>query len=701
MMFLTFMFFFMSGGNAPMPVTVGPDGEIRPRVTELDVARKMVDEYKGWMNGTGNWTETSAPAIQPWTLLPERYRYPGHGAQFFPNITGFHRDAALASVNVTDRLTAAHNATHASDLRGDFDWSALATWDMNLKERAVAEGFDLSDPAFAPVDDFAGWHWVKGGATLSSLAHARIGIDADSVDYDFYGLHYIPNGTYGLVARPQGVRIDIREIPRLWPDHHNVTSRIVLGELEKERKVQEDSLLLSDVTPDATPRTTCPVYITLAAPPLPPQASLADIELYSAELRRPTGILASLPRPPQYWHGLGLGGAVVSDQCGVAFELSGGKGVGIDDFWRKSINYAAFATACQLLVLVLLVRQMESTRTPSSLAKVSLWTIVMMGISDSWVFSAHVVVGIMSDNKSSLPMLVPGFLSLCTAVVFGPRYAVLLHRIQAPERVSAAPPARLPATPTPTPGATAGTTSPPDTAAATANAAGDAGPNGVLAELFSSPFVRWLAAAVGLFVLFQVAFLPTVIPFFLAAIYSIWLPQIWRNARRGTSGALNWGFVVGTSAGRMGLPLYAFACPENVLFVKPSAWVWALATWQVVQISVLYAQERFGPAFFLPRSLAPPESYNYHPVLPAGDAESVAGGGPAGPETTCSICMEDVDTRPAPAAEAGASALLGLHGGKKAYALAPCHHLFHTKCLAQWLAIKTICPLCKRSLPPL
>ena len=81
---------------------------------------------------------------------------------------------------------------------------------------------------------------------------------------------------------------------------------------------------------------------------------------------------------------------------------------------------AAFATVSQLLVLVLLVRQMESTRTPSTLAKVSLWSIVIMGITDSWIFSAHVVVGIMSENRTSLPMLVPGFLCLCSAIVFGP-----------------------------------------------------------------------------------------------------------------------------------------------------------------------------------------------------------------------------------------------------------------------------------------
>lgn len=72
------------------------------------------------------------------------------------------------------------------------------------------------------------------------------------------------------------------------------------------------------------------------------------------------------------------------------------------------------------MVLVLLVRQMEATRTPSTLAKVSLWTIVILGVTDSWIFSAHLVIGVMTDNKTGLPMLVPGFCALCTAIVFGP-----------------------------------------------------------------------------------------------------------------------------------------------------------------------------------------------------------------------------------------------------------------------------------------
>ena len=107
-----------------------------------------------------------------------------------------------------------------------------------------------------------------------------------------------------------------------------------------------------------------------------------------------------------------------------------------------------------------MIRQMEATRTPSTLAKVSLWTIIMMAILDSWVFSSHVIVGIMTDTKASLPLIVPGFLCLCSAVLFGPvsmtkphhthksnaqRYAVIIHRIQAPESLPARPATTAPA----------------------------------------------------------------------------------------------------------------------------------------------------------------------------------------------------------------------------------------------------------------
>lgn len=141
---------------------------------------------------------------------------------------------------------------------------------------------------------------------------------------------------------------------------------------------------------------------------------------------------------------------------------------------------------------------------------------------------------------------------------------------------------------------------------------------------------------------------------------------------------------------------------------------------------VLLAQERFGPAFLyvslspgtivtyiLTGSLSkrvcssyptidshsrihtdiqlqPADLYNYHPLLPSSsDSKSSSDPDPEAQaelsieEKTCSICMEEVDTSAGPSSEV----LLGMNR-RRSYAVAPCHHLFHTKCLAQWLAIK-------------
>lgn len=174
-----------------------------------------------------------------------------------------------------------------------------------------------------------------------------------------------------------------------------------------------------------------------------------------------------------------------------------------------------------------------------------------------------------------------------------------------------------------------------------------------------------------------------------------------------------------------------------MFFTEPKPWVWGLVAWQVLQVGMLYAQESFGPAFFLPKSMAPPESYNYHPIISPPDPENPS---PYDGETTCSICYEEVDLYPRSGAlslathvhsrsnsldkksssslspviisskdrisrekESEREGLLGGLGGldRRNYAIAPCGHVFHTSCLAQWMSIKTICPLCKRSLPPM
>lgn len=159
----------------------------------------------------------------------------------------------FAGVSVPSLNTTSWNETRAIELRGDFDWANVVNFDINVRrEREVTLASNASDE-FARHIGFEKdtWAWVKGSASISARTPAKDELPIDSaVDYDFFGLHYLPNGTYELYGLPDGMRVDIRNIPRLFPQHHNVTSHIVLAELEKELQHQEDSLLLTDVQPD-------------------------------------------------------------------------------------------------------------------------------------------------------------------------------------------------------------------------------------------------------------------------------------------------------------------------------------------------------------------------------------------------------------------------------------------------------------------
>ncbi|WVF68112.1 hypothetical protein IAT40_002875 [Kwoniella sp. CBS 6097] len=772
MLFMTAFFFFMSGGNhypASGGLEVGPDGEIRHKMSELDHARLWRDEWRGVVNGSDteaqmNYTQPSTPLIIPSSIIPPDTYTP---TNVFTNITGFYRSATVHPLSLeevpshlpeywkhvtsfpslnssSDAIPAEDwNATKAEEMRGSWDWAATTRWDMNLKERnisaptiafdddedgTISKNMTVDQPKIVAgsdgdIETYPEWTWVKGSGTLTTSEKAAEG--KQSITYDFYGLHYKPNGTYNLYAMPEGMRVDIRKLPYLWTSNSEEkadqgaaitakeTKEIILRELEKEVAVQEDLLILSDVRDDDISEvTTCPLLIHLTLPSLPRGTSKEEIEAYEKELQNPTGLLSSMRRPPRYWEsGVGLGGVIVADGCGWAMGIEGGQGMAVYDFWNESIRYSVYAGFSQLVVLLLLVRQMESTRTPSTLAKVSLYTIIIMSITDSWVFSAHIVVAIMSDNRASLSMIIPAFLCFATAVVFGPRYAVLLHRIQLPESGA------TPSTP-----AIGQANANANNAAGQPEVAGDAGMNaaaalvstqrrmgaiagGLRSFFIDHPLMKWICILGFLFLFINIAFLPNVIPFFVVGLYSFWVPQIWRNARRGNSQVMDPTFIIGTTAGRLALPLYAFAYSDNIFFVEKASWVWLLVVWQLVQVGLLFAQERFGPAFLLPKSLAPPESYNYHPLIPnkMDDPESstplLSSSGDGEAEKTCSICMEEVDL--AQSSLASNAGLGGLGDKRRSYALAPCGHLFHTKCLSQWMAVKTICPLCKRSLPPL
>lgn len=286
-----------------------------------------------------------------------------HPVHVLESSTHSHIPASSASsyfndVRIPNLNSSSWNSTRSDELTGEWDWSSVNTWSMQLKERAIT----THRGDVTPNENYTDWTWVKGGITLTTRSDPVDGSGGKEIEYEFYGVHHIPNGTYDLYGLPEGKRIDIRHIPLSFTgEAYEVVREVILLELEKELKSQEDNLLLMDAKVDcefelgtigfdseptgakhadtaAMTTTSCPLLVHLTAPPLPPGWTPQAMDLYQQELSDPTGLKWSLQRPPEYWEGIGLGGVAVADGCGWAFGIEGGKGVGVDDFWARSLN---------------------------------------------------------------------------------------------------------------------------------------------------------------------------------------------------------------------------------------------------------------------------------------------------------------------------------------------------------------------------
>jgi len=199
---------------------------------------------------------------------------------------------------------------------------------------------------------------------------------------------------------------------------------------------------------------------------------------------------------------------------------------------------------------------------------------------------------------------------------------------------------------------------------------------------------------------FNVIFSPGLALFTLGVIYSsLWIPQIYHSARRGTRPALNKDYLIGSTFGRLFFALYIFGCPENILGIESSGYVWAICMILLLQVLIILGQDTFGPSFFFPKDWVTVSVYNYHPPLPSSDTEA-----PKQSLGDCAICMEPIVVYQDAKSESGTAPQLlssATTNLRRPYAWAPCHHIFHTHCLEQWMSIKNICPQCRRPLPPL
>lgn len=688
---------------------------------------QQIANYSGWLNGTSSENFT-LPEQDPVTL-PLVESFVTFGAQldplsasYYTNLTGFWR-GDIAVHNLTSlESNATSPPPHWHTLADSLISNANLTNATELTRRLGNWNWSRSDKVAISFGDKLVW-FEAGSREVSkdiAMVHGKIDFtdpeSAEELRLEVDGVHFVSNGSIYAFAEPSGHGVDLRNIPMLVPPARmNETAHVILGEmLSRTSKLKEkvETGTIEETAEDDSIKTEC--SFQLFAQVQRSDVSQRQLQELEDEIDEPTGI--TTVRPPE----MKLRAVLISKNCGILYELPGLEGMKSQTLFRKITSYAGLATIVNLIMLLLHTRQVARSRTAAGLSRVSRYPFIIQSLTDAVSFVGHVTLAILAEGRTSLAVLAPAGLA-CILFVQEAQFAIIIGQIQAPEDIRPPPPRPAPAPATPTPTATS--TPNPATNGDDGAATGATLPTvtttpaspprpGLFRYLFdhirSDPSARlWFIISFFLLVVFRLVIALSLPLLFVGILYtSMWTLQIYRAARRGRASGLASEYLFGVTACRLYYLLYFLACPKNILDVESRPWVYGVALCMLLQAAVILMQGYFSPAFFLPGGVAKVETYDYHPPMPLPDAEA--------PEQSlgdCAICMDAITLDPAlrqhvdeksdmPSIARRTGGLLA-QNARQSYSLAPCHHLFHTACLERWLAIKNICPQCRRPLPPL
>lgn len=399
----------------------------------------------------------------------------------------------------------------------------------------------------------------------------------------------------------------------------------------------------------------------------------SQLEQLETELRFPTGRF--FPPVPK----LQMSMLVFSPDCGFILESRGPpdyppqegfhlEGTKIETYLSRERFYILIFIVVLVLQLQLLINQMKSASTPSSRSRISVYTIAILSLGNSFMWLAFLAESYFIDSMF-LVMNVVAFLAFLEGSFFGMKFLLDIWTVQEPERterrraprqqsaeatsafevsteavsaVSAAPsghntPTPVQTQPVPSSVFTASDTLP---LPVTARYADDTGANALLLpstqndaanpvnsqplRSFGTLYVRFYLLL--LFIAFLSISAATSWPPVLRSAYanllsflyiSFWTPQIYRNITRNCRKALSWTFVVGQSVCRLAPIAYFWGIQDNVLFVETDvSMLIVFGVWLWIQILALVGQQFIGPRFFVSeRWWWVPPAWDYHLIL--------------------------------------------------------------------------------------
>lgn len=367
-------------------------------------------------------------------------------------------------------------------------------------------------------------------------------------------------------------------------------------------------------------------------------------------------------------------GRFTSDVCKTKMEIVLST-LDTETLFGKAINYTLLVTIVAFIQVIVLIRQMEMTSTQAGARRISLMTVGLQAVADSYLCLGHLTMGIAVQTLFNAFATAAFFKFICFSI-FLMRWMLLIWKARRPSGFSE-------------------------------------GWEAMRREL-SMLYSRFYGALlIGIFLLYQ---LQNHIRLFVFGLYSFWLPQIILNAIEDHRRPLLPVYIILTSVTRLAIPLYFWLCPHNFLHIQPQPVVaLCLVCWILMQCLMILSQYKFGPRWFIPKRLLP-EKYDYfRPIRIENDviinidgpstnantndnADECARNGTQGDDVNrplvnsssggdnetreCCICMESVN----------------IHSRERM--VTPCNHFFHAGCLERWLEVRLECALCRSPVPP-
>ncbi|KAF9775417.1 hypothetical protein IL306_006467 [Fusarium sp. DS 682] len=494
------------------------------------------------------------------------------------------------------------------------------------------------------------------------------------------------------------------------------------------------------------------------------------INAIESELESPIG--APIPRIPK----LQMSAVIYSPDCGFFLETKGPPDFGPSEAQHLTgmkMEVQIYQVKTWILVYAIVVfgqvnllkNQMRESCTPSTMGRVSFWTIAIMLMIDGMTFTAA-ATWVSSAGATFLPTLALLFAAFLSMTIGG-SFLAKVHEVQIPEARprrerdvsnagdstnTAVSPAvmtpnrsllpepvatRLPARPPLHPPHPQSVIVPSDqdvdaeiaASRATVPSATTMQRVEEAPQSFQSIIGRLILSSLCIIFLAisSTTWYPNLRSLFLnlcILVYlSFWIPQILRNTRRNCRRALGWPFVIGQSILRLLPVAYFWVKEDNFLYARSDRHAFLVfCAWLWIQLIILAAQDIIGPRFGIPAGWAP-DAWDYHPILREDSLE--AGGLPIGlvaddtPGIERARSSDDDGSKKQSSMRSIDCAICreilevpvltaededtGVAGvfARRLYMVTPCRHIFHSACLEGWMRFRLQCPICREELPPL